>query len=113
MATIIRVSTAVDGTQGNSGSLDPVFSPDSSKIAFRSGASNLVAGDTNNATDIFVKDLASDTVTRVSTAADGTQANAGSSAISPVFSPDGSKIAFTSDASNLVAGDTNSTYDVF
>src|SRR5437879_888020 len=98
MAIITRVSTAADGTQGNSSSLSPVFSPDGSKIAFTSFASNLVAGDTNGNPDIFVKDLASGAITRVSTAADGTQAIGpgfvkGDSG-SPVFSPDGSKIAF-------------------
>src|SRR5258707_10872478 len=105
MATIIRVSTAADGTQGNGDSFGPVFSPDGSKIAFISIATNLVAGDTNSTYDIFVKDLASGAITRVSTAADGTQANSFSEL--PVFSPDGSKIAFASGASNLVAGDTN------
>jgi Tol biopolymer transport system component len=60
MPTITRVSTAADGTQGNSSSLSPVFSPDGSKIAFTSFASNLVAGDTNAATDIFVVTLTSE-----------------------------------------------------
>src|SRR5215813_5902093 len=100
MFTIIRVSTAADGAQANSFSNNPVFSPDGSKVAFFSDASNLVAGDTNGADDLFVKDLASGAITRVNSAADGTQANGG--ALSPaVFSPDGSEIAFGSSASNL------------
>jgi Tol biopolymer transport system component len=106
------VSTAADGTEGNNTSQLPAFSPDGRKIAFDSFASNLVAGDTNNANGIFVKDLATGAVTRVDTAADGTQAN-GQASLSFVFSPDGRKIAFESDATNLVAGDTNGQADIF
>jgi ELWxxDGT repeat protein len=109
--TITRVSTDASGSQGNSGSFKPVFSPDGSKVAFDSNASNLVSGDTNSAADIFVKDLVTGTITRVSTDASGSQGNSGS--FKPVFSPDGSKVAFDSNASNLVSGDTNGRGDVF
>jgi Ca2+-binding RTX toxin-like protein len=51
--TIIRVSVAADGTQGNASSYTPVLSSDGSYVTFRSGASNLVTGDTNGARDIF------------------------------------------------------------
>ena len=95
----------------NASSRDPVFSPDGSKIAFDSNLSNLVAGDTNNTTDIFIKDLATGTVTRVSVDGAGAQVNGGS--FFPVFSPDGSKIGFGSAATNLVAGDTNGVSDAF
>jgi Tol biopolymer transport system component len=108
---VTRVSTAADGTQGNSFSYRPVFSPDGTKVAFFSLASNLVPGDTNNAYDIFVKDLSTGAVTRVSTAADGTQGNASSNY--SVFSPDGTRVAFSSYASNLVPGDTNNATDIF
>jgi Tol biopolymer transport system component len=109
---VTQVSTAADGTAGNATSQLPAFSPDGRKIAFDSFASNLVAGDTNNANVIFVKDLATGAVTRVDTAADGTQAN-GQASLSFVFSPNGRKIAFESDATNLVAGDTNGQADIF
>ena len=107
---ITRVSAAAAGSPSAS-SRDPVFSPDGSKIAFDSNLSNLVAGDTNNTTDVFIKDLATGTVTRISVDGAGAQLNGGSAA--PVFSPDGSKIAFYSDATNLVAGDTNGVGDIF
>ena len=115
---IIRVSVAADGTEANAYSYNAVFSPDGSKVAFGSYASNLVAGDTNNTWDIFIKDLSTGAITRASTAADGTQANSTHDIVysytgSPVFSPDGSKVAFSSWASNLVAGDTNNTGDIF
>ncbi len=111
---IIRVSTDAAGVQANSGnsvSSSPVFSPDSTKIAFYSDASNLVAGDTNGTGDIFVKDLITGAITRVSTDAAGAQSNGYSQ--HPRFSPDGSKITFDSNASNLVPGDNNSVTDVF
>ena len=111
LGTTTRVSTASDGSQANDSSYGVVFSPDGSKIAFQSVASNLVTGDTNGFTDLFVKDLVSGVVTRVSTAGDGAQGDAGSFA--PVFSPDGTKIAFWSDADNLVSGDTNFSSDIF
>jgi Tol biopolymer transport system component len=108
---ITRVSTAANGAEGNDASFGAVFSPDGSKIAFYSYASNLVSGDSNGAADVFVKDLATDEVTRVSTSAAGVQGTRDS--FSPVFSPDGSKIAFFSDAINLVTGDSNGVTDVF
>jgi hypothetical protein len=78
---------------------------------FWSHATNLVAGDTNGDDDIFVKDLNSGLLTRVSTDSNGVQGNSGSHV--PVFSPDGTQIAFQSDATNLVAGDTNNSRDIF
>ncbi|CAN5372874.1 hypothetical protein BH10PSE4_BH10PSE4_16780 [soil metagenome] len=107
----ITLVSGTSGVQSNGYSERPVFSPDGSKIAFRSAASNLVSGDTGPAFDIFVKDLASGVITRVSTDSAGGQIN--SSAEAPVFSPDGTKIAFSSYASNLVPGDTNSANDIF
>jgi len=111
VAKIERVSTDFAGGQGNSGSYAPALSPDGTKVAFASLSSNLVPGDTNGSLDIFVKDLTTGTVTRVSTDVAGDQSNHNS--FGAVFSPDGSKIAFASYASNLVLGDTNTWGDVF
>lgn len=107
----IRIATNAAGAQGNDYSYQAVFSPDGTKVAFYSYASNLVAGDTNNNADIFIKDLNSGAVTLVSTDAAAIQGN--SSSYTPVFSPDGTKLAFTSVATNLVPGDTNGIVDVF
>jgi Tol biopolymer transport system component len=108
---ITRISTSASGAEGNGLSLDPVFSPDGKQMVFTSEASNLVAGDSNGAKDVFVKDLTTGAITRISTSAGGEQGNGASS--DPVFSPDGRHVAFTSHASNLVAGDTNFALDIF
>jgi Tol biopolymer transport system component len=76
-------------------------------VAFNSDASNLVSGDTNGASDIFVNDLQTGTTKRISVASDGTQGN--NNSYNPSISADGRYVAFYSDASNLVSGDTNGT----
>ena len=110
-SAIARVSTDAAGGEGNGGSDYVTFSPNGTKVAFYSAASNLVAGDKNSVGDIFVKDLATCAISLVSTAAAGTLGNGYS--VNPVFSPDGTKVAFLSGASNLVPGDTNGTQDIF
>lgn len=83
---------------------DMAFSPDGQKLVFVSSASNLVTGDTNGADDIFVKDLTTGVITRISTDSTGGQITGGGGA--PALSPDGTKIVFVSGLSNL-PGDTN------
>jgi Tol biopolymer transport system component len=109
--TTRRVSVSNDGTQGNGNSYSPSVSADGRYVAFMSSASNLVSGDTNGATDIFVYDTVSNTTRRVSVASEGTQAYDFS--YSPSISADGRYVSFDSDASNLVSGDTNNARDVF
>ena len=82
-------------------------------MAFYSYASNLVENDTNGLVDVFVKDLNTGEITRVNTDVNGVEAD--SHGFDPVLSADGTKVAFYSDASNLVVGDTdtNGVKDVF
>jgi hypothetical protein len=88
------------------------LSDDGRYVAFGSEATGLVAAaDSNAAIDIFVKDLLLGTVTRVSTPSGGGEANGPSA--DPHISGDGSRVAFSSLASNLVPGDTNGMEDVF
>jgi Tol biopolymer transport system component/Ca2+-binding RTX toxin-like protein len=122
--SIRRVSTTASGepsagggwlgTGGNDLSRSgPVFSPDGTKILFTSEATNLVEGDTNGRRDVFLKDLATGAVTRLSTSASGAQGAGEGHGFNAIFSADGTKVLFESSFSNLVAGDTNGTADIF
>ena len=105
------VSVASNGTEANGSSDGGSISADGRFVAYWSDASNLVPGDTNHTGDVFVFDRQTNTTERVSVASDGTEANGGSSHAS--ISPDGRFVAYSSDASDLVPGDTNNTGDVF
>ena len=109
--TTRRVSISSTGTQGNGGSYYPSISADGRYVAFESDATNLVASDTNGTTDIFVRDRQAGTTRRVSISSAELQGNGGS--YYPSISADGRYVAFDSDATNLVANDTNGTRDVF
>src|SRR5688572_28974634 len=84
---IERISTTATGTQTNAGSFAGVLSPDSTKLLFSSDASNLVAGDTNNTSDVFVKDLVTGAVTLISGTPGGAVGDSNSELAE--FSPDG------------------------
>ncbi len=106
------VSVTPGGSLGNAGSTKPAMSADGRFVAFASHATDLVAGDTNAASDVFVRDRVAGTTTRVSVATGGAQGDAES--FTPgAISADGRYVAFTSRATNLVAGDTNAASDVF
>ncbi|MBZ6078783.1 hypothetical protein [Microvirga puerhi] len=108
---IAHVSTATNGGQSTDDSYGTSITPDGRYVAFTSIANNLVAGDTNFASDIFRKDLVTGEMVRVSTTADNEQSfgNAGYTAISA----DGRYVVFMSEASDLVAEDENGSIDVF
>jgi WD40-like Beta Propeller Repeat len=107
-----RISVSSSGAQADNGSYYPAISSDGRFIAFMSDATNLVSGDTNGFTDIFLRDRQTGITTRVSVSSSGTQAdNISDSYVS--ISGDGRYIAFNSDATNLVSGDTNGVADVF
>jgi Tol biopolymer transport system component len=107
------VSLDSSGGQGaNGGSGSPSISNDGRFVAFVSEASNLVGSDTNFGADIFVRDRVMGTTERVSVSSEEAQAFPGPSQ-SPRISADGSLVAFTSSAVNLVAGDNNFVDDVF
>ena len=111
-AQTIRVSVSSSGEQANGPSERPTVSGDGTKVVFMSHATNLVRGDTNNASDIFLRDLLRNTTTRISVSSRGEQANGGS-AIDTRISTNGRYVVFSSEASNLVPGDTNGKVDVF
>ena len=109
--TTVRASVDSSGTQGDSYSLYPAISADGRYVAFASQATNLVAGDTNGWADIFVRDLQTGTTERVDVGPGGAEGDADSSV--PSISADGRYVAFESQATDLVAGDTNGWIDVF
>ena len=109
--TITRVSLASGGIEPNGGSGSPAISDSGRFVAFESVATNFAAGDFNGATDIFVIDRQTGVTTIVSVAGSG--AIGDSDSVQPSISGDGSRIAFASVATNLVAGDTNGVQDVF
>ena len=109
----ILVSLNRDGAHsGNGASLASSISADGRFVAFESLASDLVANDTNNASDIFVRDLIAGTTTLASVSANGVSPGNGASSW-PVMSPDGRFILFESRASNLVLNDLNNAGDLF
>jgi hypothetical protein len=109
---VTQLATAdSSGVPANSGTGQGVLSADGRFVAFSTTASNLVVGDTNATYDVFVRDLVLGQTTRVSVDSAGTQAN--SSSQRPAISADGRFVAFTSSATNLVAGDTNGKQDIF
>lgn len=106
-----RVTVSNTGQQGNGDSLDASISADGRFVAFTSYATNLIAGDTNIWSDIFVRDRQLGTTTRVSVASDGSEAQFGSA--DPEISADGRFVTFRSAAWNLVPGDNNASDDIF
>lgn len=108
-SSLVSLSTTEEQTDNTSGS--PAISGDGQRVAFASSATNLVPGDTNGATDVFVRNLAAGTTRRLSVSSSGRQGDGGSG--TPAISANGRVVAFTSDASNLVPGDGNGFTDVF
>jgi len=108
--SVTLVSTDGHGVPGNANSMDFTFSPDGTKVAFDSISTNLVPGGTTGQ-QVFVKDWPSGAVTLVS--ADGSGAIASGSSSFPVFSPDGTEVAFASTSTNLAAGTTNGKSEIY
>lgn len=111
--TTLRVSTDSNAGQSNEISFYPKMSSNGTYVVFFSSATNLVPGDTNGFVDVFVKNIQSGATTRASLAHDGSQGNGPSLYPFVSISDDGRYVAFASDATNLVPGDTNGQPDVF
>ncbi|MBI5433055.1 MAG: hypothetical protein HZA52_09525 [Planctomycetes bacterium] len=109
--TLVRASVDALGNEADGESLDAAISPEGRWVAFESLATNLVAGDTNGASDIFLKDLQTGAISRLSVSSLGIEGNGAS--VDPSITNNGRYVAFGSSASNLVAFDTNGFDDVF
>jgi len=105
------VSQAAAGARPNGRSDRPGISAGGRFMVFASTASNLVPGDRNAASDVFVRDLRRGTTRRVSVGPHGVEGN-GFSGL-PRISANGRQVVFLSQATNLVPGDTNGALDVF
>ena len=112
----VRVSLRNDGSQSVSAASSPAIGVDGGHVVFVSADPNLVTGDGNGVVDVFLRDVCPSAVSgctpgtrRISIAPGAGDANGLSG--SPVFT--GRYVAFTSAATNLVAGDLNSAADVF
>jgi Tol biopolymer transport system component len=103
------MSTATSGGVANGASGPGTISCDGAYVAFPSIASNLVTGDTNGNADVFLVDRITGTVKDVTILGNGGT----DFSHSPQLSCDGTTLIFTSDASNLVSGDTNGYQDIF
>jgi Tol biopolymer transport system component len=105
------VSVDSNGVQGDLGSSGPSISADGRFVAFDSSAANLVAGDANGATDVFVHDRATGATIRASLSSEGSEGDHYSQ--SAQISANGRFVAFDSESDNLVPNDVNGFRDVF
>jgi hypothetical protein len=103
---IARISISTFGGEADKSSLSPSISQFGNLIAYYSYATNLVPGDMNAEIDIFVRDLATGTTERASVAYDGSEAN--DLSLLGVISSSGQHVVYSSMATNLVPGGTNS-----
>ena len=110
-STTVLISALPDGTQAAGPSRNAVISEDGRVVAFESPAANLAPEDTNLATDIFLYQVESGGLQRISEANNGSQATGNSHFAS--INGDGSVVAFESEAPNLASDDSNSVVDVF
>jgi Tol biopolymer transport system component len=108
-----RVSVDSSGVEGNGPSRRASISADGRYVAFNSAADNFVppGGDTNGREDVFVHDRQTGVTKRVSVDSSGVEGN--SKSWEGSISTDGRYAAFSSEADNLVPGDTNLSPDIF
>lgn len=119
--SLVCISRALDGLEGDGESATPALSSDGRFIAFASSSGNLVAGDTNGHSDCFVRDRDPDGdglfdeadafTLRVSVHSDGSEGDGPS--YSPAIDGAGTQVAFASDATNLGNADSNAATDIF
>jgi Tol biopolymer transport system component len=107
----IRASLGNGGVESNGYCAGGSITSDSRYVAFVSGGSNLVAGDTNATDDVFVRDTVAGTTVRASVSTGGSEAS--DQSFYPWIAANGRYVVFSSLAANLVVGDTNATEDVF
>lgn len=108
---IERVSVSTNGDQAWGASYDPDISADGRYVVFTSEADNLVEGDTNRESDVFIHDRLVGETKRISVTSNGQEGNGASRG--GRISDDGRFVVFSSEASNFVSGDLNEASDIF
>jgi Tol biopolymer transport system component len=111
-STLERVNLTPTGKETDRSSYAPALSADGRFIVYRSHATNLVASETLNLGDIFLRDNLNGALQRVSISATGEQSPDGASD-EPAISADGRFIVFRSNATDMVPNDTNGSHDIF
>jgi Tol biopolymer transport system component len=110
----LLVSKGMDGCYANGESTFPFTNEDGRYVVYMSFASNLIPNDTNNQSDIFLKDMTTkdtDPPTRISVRQNGNQLGGPSNR--PSMNALGTKIVFNTRAGNVVPNDTNNQTDCF
>lgn len=113
---VTRISTNSAGGESHGTISDASMSADGRYIAFISTANDLVAGDTNNTPDVFVKDTLTGKTTRVSTSSTGQQGDGGNypeGSVTAKISADGRFVVFEASDQNLASNDTDGDPDIF
>ncbi len=108
-----RASVSFSDPSGESLSSLASMSRSGRYVVFQGFASTLVPGDTNQAPDVFVRDLVNDVTRRVSVSSGGVEGSGSSGPFGPAISSNGQHVAFASFASDLVPQDKNKVADVF
>lgn len=111
--TTTRITVNTSGAEANNNSGQPDISADGRFVVFESSASNLVSGVNpyGGGTQVFMKDMLTNAVQALSIKSNGARGNGASS--SPQISCDGGVVVFSSQATDLVSGDTNGAIDVY
>ncbi|MCW5250432.1 TolB family protein [Streptomyces sp. SHP 1-2] len=107
----VRVSTGAGGAPSDGDSYANGLSGNGRYALFSSDAANLVPGDTNGATDLFVRDLRTGRVERVDVGTDGRQSATG--VAEGAISGDGRYVAFVAANDGLVTGEADGGSDVY
>lgn len=114
--TTILANTSSAGVMGNGVSFYASFGSSENFVSFTSYANNLVPEDHNNRNDIFIRNLQSGDVERVSVASDGTEGDGdsyGTSWVGSSVSSDGNFVIFRSSSTNLISGETNNIPGIY
>jgi hypothetical protein len=112
--TLISRASGASGVDVNAAAEGPAISGDGNRVAFVTAGDNLIAPglDTNATDDVYIRDIAHD-ATGIVSARSGTAVAGDFSSDGPSVNQDGSVVAFTSNADNIVPGDGNSRADVY